>query len=139
MLCVDTGHDTQQCYFAVICLSLHKVYFIEIMREKLKQVSEVVATANDKFFEQYTQVDTLVGIIDKALRKQGMEADAVTIDAPVLDKKIVFLLHDAKAETIDCAIGNVQGDIHSSVVISMDAFNCQYVIDLMTSTFITSH
>ena len=131
--------DTQQYHYAVISLSSPSVYFIEIMREKLKQVSEVVATANDKFFEQYTQVDTLVGIIDKALRAQGMEADAVTIDAPVLDKKIVFLLHDAKAETIDCAIGNAQGDIHRSVIIRIDEFTSQYVIDLMTSTFIATH
>jgi len=84
------------------------------MNEKLKQVSEIIAQANDDFYERNKSIDTLMGIMDKVLRNQGMSADAITIDCPALDKKIVFLLHDAKPETVNIAFGNKAGEIESS-------------------------
>ena len=84
------------------------------MNNKLKQVSEIIAQANDSFYERNSSIDTLMGIMDKVLRNQGMPADAITIDCPALDKKIVFLLHDAKPDTVNIALGNKAGEIESS-------------------------
>lgn len=84
------------------------------MNNKLKNISEIIAQANDSFSDRNTNIDTLMGIMDKALRSQGMPADAITIDCPALDKKIVFLLHDAKPDTVNIAFGNKAGEIASS-------------------------
>ena len=59
------------------------------MKEPLKTVAELVAQANDQFNSQY-QVDTLLGILDKTLRQQGMASDAVTIDCFAQNKKLFY-------------------------------------------------
>ncbi|WP_448247899.1 hypothetical protein [Thalassotalea agariperforans] len=105
------------------------------MKEPLKSVSEVIAQANDKFYEVNNNIDTLVGIIDKALRKQGMNADAVTIDCPALDKKLVFLLHDSKADSVDIAQGNKAGDIFSSASEPLAELTVNKVVAIMNSYF----
>ena len=105
------------------------------MKEPLKSVSEVIAQANDKFSEAHHHIDTLVGIIDKALRKQGLEADAVTIDCPALDKKLVFVLHDSKADSVDIAQGNKAGDIFSSASEPLAQLTVNKVVALMNSYF----
>jgi hypothetical protein len=64
------------------------------MKSKLKKLSEIVAKANDLFYSKFDNIDTLMGIMDKTLRNQGMRADAITIDCIALDKKIVMLIHD---------------------------------------------
>lgn len=106
------------------------------MKPILKQVSEIIAQANDQFYTKHTCVDTLLGIIDKALRNQGLDADAVTVDAPALDKKIVFLLHDSKPSTIDIAFGNKEGNITSSSVVKLDSLTVESALDMMESTFL---
>ncbi len=58
------------------------------MKESLKELSEIVAKANDIFYDRNKNVDTLMGIMDKTLRKQGMNADAITIDCIAVNKKI---------------------------------------------------
>jgi hypothetical protein len=50
------------------------------MKTTLNNLSEIVAKANDLFFNKFDTVDTIMGIMDKTLRKQGMKADAITID-----------------------------------------------------------
>ncbi len=67
------------------------------MKEPLKTVSEIIAQANDEFSAKHN-IDTIVGIIDKKLRLQGMNTDAITIDCLAQDKKIVLLMHDEKPE-----------------------------------------
>lgn len=108
------------------------------MNSKLQQVSEIVAKANDLFYSKYTHIDTLMGIMDKTLRKQGMKADAVTIDCIALDKKLVILIHDDKPDTVDIALGNKQGDIYSSSTQQIATLSTVIFVDIMTDYFITS-
>lgn len=84
------------------------------MTPKLKHLSEIIATANDTFFNLYTNINTSIGIMDKVLRQQGMNSDAVIINCITNSKKIVFLLHDEKPETVDVALGNNDGDVETS-------------------------
>lgn len=113
------------------------------MKEPLKALSEIAAKANDLFFEQYKNVDTLMGIMDKTLRKQGMNADAITIDciafnqAPI-DKKIVILLHDEKPDTLNIALGNKAGDIFSSSTHDRNAFTENSLLAIMVEYFTVS-
>ena len=50
------------------------------MKSTLENLLEIVAKANDLFCSKFDNVDTLMGIMDKKLRNQGMKADAITID-----------------------------------------------------------
>ncbi len=105
------------------------------MNQRLKQFSEIVAKANDLFAAKYQNIDTLMGIMDKVLRKQGMEADAVTLDCISQNKKIVFLLHDVKPAQVEFALGNKDGDIFSSSDIDKDQLTTGYILKIMEENF----
>ena len=105
------------------------------MTNTLKHVSEIVAKANDTFFNKYKKIDTLMGIMDKALRKQGMQADAITIDCVAQNKKIVFLLHDSAPDTVEVALGNKDGDIFSSSKYSLNDISEAAVFNIMVANF----
>ena len=105
------------------------------MNNKLKNIAEIVASANDLFYSKHNNIDTLMGIMDKTLRKQGMKADAVTIDCITLDKKIVILIHDDKADTVDIALGNKNGDIFSSTEYQLSEISIETVVGIMELSF----
>jgi len=107
------------------------------MKSTLKNLSEIVAKANDLFYEKFDNIDTLMGIIDKALRKQGIKADAITIDCVSLDKKIVLLLHDAKPSNVEIALGNKEGDIHSSSEYAISEISEEFILEIIEKNFIT--
>lgn len=107
------------------------------MNKKLNDLSEIVAKANDVFFNIHKAHDTLMGIMDKALRQQGMKADAITIDCVALDKKIVFLLHDEKPDTVDVALGNKDGDIFSSMEYALVDVTEGIVVSILEDNFLT--
>jgi hypothetical protein len=105
------------------------------MKAGLKSLSELVAKANDAFYAKHHKADTVMGIMDKTLRQQGMPADAVTLDCMALDKKVVFLLHDNKPDSVSVAIGNKAGDIHSSFDHDMATLTEATVISLLETHF----
>ena len=107
------------------------------MKEPLNTVAETVATANDKFFELHKNIDTLVGIMDKALRSQGIPADAVTIDCAAADKKVVFLLHDEQPNSVEVAFGNKEGDMSATSKHPLNELTVEKVIELMQQHLIT--
>ena len=106
------------------------------MNNKLQNLSEIVARANDLFSSKF-DIDTLMGIMDKALRKQGMKVDAITIDCITLDKKIVILIHDDKPDTVDIALGNKEGDIYSSSEYVMNELSVSVIFGIMKNNFIS--
>lgn len=106
------------------------------MNSTLKKLSETIAEANDVFDARHENVDTILGIMDQALRKQGINADAVTIDCPPLNKKIVFLMHDDKTDIVDIAFGNKEGDIRSSSEYNLNEISVAKVISIMEDNFL---
>ena len=106
------------------------------MNNKLKQLSEIIAQANDNFYQRNKNINTLMGIMDKTLRQQGMPADAITIDCITLDKKIVFLVHDAKPFTVNVTLGNKAGDIASSSDHELNLLSVTSVLTLLESEFL---
>lgn len=106
------------------------------MKETLSNLSEIVAKANDLFFERHKSIDTLMGIMDKTLRKQGMAADAITVDCLSIDKKIVLLLHDDKPDTVDIALGDKAGAIFSSEQQQLSEMTVERMLALMELNFI---
>lgn len=108
------------------------------MNQKLIELSEKIAQANDAFFIKYQHIGTAIGILDKVLRKQGMNADAVTIDCPSQDKKIVFLLHDNKPKHVTIAFGNKQGDISSSKEMQLAEVTQETIVTTLEQYFLVS-
>lgn len=109
------------------------------MKESLKKISEMVAGANDQFAQLHPGIDTVMGIMDKTLRKQGMPADAVTIDAISLDKKIVILMHDNLPNKVEVALGNKAGDIFSSSQQDTTSLSTENLLTIFTHYFIPQH
>ena len=106
------------------------------MRESLKLLSERIAEANDLFYETNQSIDTVIGIMDKTLRKQGMNADAITIDCIAIDKKIVLVLHDSKPDLVDIALGDKAGDVHSSSEHVLKDVSISQIITMMEENFL---
>jgi hypothetical protein len=106
------------------------------MTPKLSSFAELVATANDQFMDENKLVDVLMGIIDKALRAQGMTADAITLDAVELNKKIVFLLPD-NSNSVEVALGNKAGDIFEKQHYELAKLSVDELVSLMKSYFLS--
>lgn len=106
------------------------------MKPTLKLVSEMIAQANDLFTEKHTSIDTVIGIMDKVLRQQGMNADAISVDCIPKNKKIVFLLHDEKADQVDIAFGNKAGDISSTLQAPLNTLKVADITEYMENYFI---
>ncbi len=106
------------------------------MKDTLKNLSEVVAKANDLFYSKYKNLDPIMGIIDKALRNQGIKADAISIDCITLDKKIIILIHDDKPGTAGIALGDKDGNIHSSCEYAISEISEAFIMGIMEENFI---
>jgi hypothetical protein len=98
------------------------------MKSKLKNLSAIVASANDSFQSKF----------NKALRNQGMKADAITIDCIAQDKRIVILIHDDKPDLVDIALGNKEGDIYSSSEYEINKISEAVIVEMMEVNFISS-
>ncbi len=105
------------------------------MNSKLKNLSEIIAKANDLFGNKYDNIGTLMGIMDKALRNQGVNADAITIDCVAQNKKIVMLLHDDKPDVVNIALGNKDGDIFSSSEYPLATLSEAVIAEIMEKNF----
>ena len=105
------------------------------MNSKLQDLSEIVAGANDLFYSKVEHIDTLMGLMDKTLRNKGINADAITIDCVPLDKKIVILLHDDTPDVVSIALGNKEGDIHSSSEYELVDITETVIMEIMEANF----
>ena len=106
------------------------------MKATLKTVSEMIAEANDLFTDKHQSIDTVIGIMDKVLRQQGMNTDAISVDCIPLNKKIIFLLHDAKPQQVDIAFGNKAGKISSALQVSLATLKTTEIVEYMENYFI---
>lgn len=108
------------------------------MTPTLKNLSEIVARANDALYDHDKNVSTVMGIMDQNLRKQGVAADAITIDCLALDKKIVIFIRDDRPDSVDVALGNKAGDIHSCVTYPTEQITEAFMLQLMQDSFVRS-
>ena len=88
------------------------------------------------FYSKFDNIDTLMGIMDKTLRNQGMKADAITIDCIALDKKIVILIHDDKPDIVNITLGNKEGNIYSSSEYELVKISEAVIVGIMEVNFI---
>ena len=103
------------------------------MNSTLKHLAEILAKANDLFTIEQPTLKTTLGIMDKALRKQGINADAITLDCLALNKKIIVLLHDDKPNLVSIARGNKDGDIHGSSEHALKEITVESMLKILQS------
>lgn len=84
------------------------------MTEHYKKVSEWVAKAGDTFMAAHPNSGLLMGVIDKQLRSQGIPANAVSIEIPAKNIKILVVVFDFINADIEFHIGNKSGDVYST-------------------------
>jgi hypothetical protein len=107
------------------------------MNNNLKIMSDIFAKASDLFYNKFDNVDTLMGLMDKNLRNQGMKADAITIDCISQNKKIVALIYDEKPDVVKIALGNKEGDIYSSSDYVLNELSEAVILGIMETNFIS--
>lgn len=80
------------------------------MKPNTQKLYELVVEANDIFVAKNSQVDTSVGLMNSALRKKGINADAITVDAILSKNRLIFILLDTDTTTVGIGLGNIVKD-----------------------------
>jgi hypothetical protein len=73
------------------------------MNPNIEQLLTLIAKANDTFMDQYKQISTTVGILEKAL--QG--SNAVTVDNIVIGQKLMFIILDQAPHIVGVGVGKI--------------------------------
>lgn len=84
------------------------------MKSRFKQLSEWSAQAADSYMDNHKDISLMMGLIDQSLRKQGVQADAISIESIQLNVKILIIVHDHPDQNIEFVLGNRNGDINAS-------------------------
>ena len=100
------------------------------MTDRFKQISEWVAKAADAFMAQNSD-SILMGLIDKQLREQGLQADAISIEIVKRNIKILILVPDNINHSIEGLVGNKEGDEYSSFKEPFDALSEERFLDIL--------
>lgn len=80
------------------------------MKPNTQKLYELVIEGNDLFVDVTSGINTSVGLMDKALRKKGINADAVTVDAIQSKNRLIFVLLDTDTSTVGIGLGNILKD-----------------------------
>lgn len=105
------------------------------MTERFKRVSEWVAQAGDTYITQNENSGLTMGVIDQFLRKQGLSADAVSLEIAKKNIKLVILIPDELDHPIEIISGNKQGDVYSSFQESMKNLSEQRFLEILRAEF----
>lgn len=79
------------------------------MKPNTQTLYELIVQGND-LFTQTSAVNTSVGLMDKALRNKGINADAVMVDEITSKNRLIFVLLDADTDTVGIGLGNIIED-----------------------------
>lgn len=80
------------------------------MKPNTQKIYELTAQATDIFNKSHGHISTSVGLMNKALRDKGIEADAVMVDAIVSKNRLIFVLLDADPSIVGIGLGNIIED-----------------------------
>ncbi|MFT6153253.1 MAG: hypothetical protein ACJA0E_000095 [Bermanella sp.] len=70
-----------------------------MINEALKTLSEIATEAHTKIQQDFANIDPIVGV-SRNMRKNGVPADAMTIDCLKTNKRIIIILHDLQPDII---------------------------------------
>jgi len=105
-----------------------------MMKKNTQKLYELTVEANDLFIEKAPSVSTSVGLMDKALRKKGIPADAVTVDAIVSKNRLIFILLDSDTSTVGIGLGNIaQDQINLVEQIALSSLSAKTIADKLVT------
>lgn len=108
-----------------------------MMKENTQKLYELTVEANDIFIEKSPSISTSVGLMDKVLRKKGINADAVTVDAIVSKNRLIFILLDSDTSTVGIGLGNIaQDQINLVEQIALSSLSAKTIADKLV-TYLT--
>ena len=96
------------------------------MKSNIEKLLSITVQANELFMQRFATLSTTVGLLDKALRKQGNNSEAVTIDSAKLGKKLMFIILDEQPNIVGVGVGKIGTDDFS--------FLGQYNFEQVTQT-----
>ncbi len=70
------------------------------MKPNTQKLYELTVNANETFINANGQIHTSVGLMDKALRKKGIKADAVTVDNVLSKIRVILVILDANTKSL---------------------------------------
>ncbi len=100
------------------------------MNNRFKQISEWVAKAADAFMAQNSD-SILMGLVNKKLREQGIQADAISIEIVKRNIKILILVPDDTNHSIEGLVGNKEGNEYSSFKEPFDALSEERFLEIL--------
>lgn len=65
----------------------------------LLSLSDIASQAHEKIQQDFEDINPVIGVI-QGMRKEGIPADAITIDCLVSNKRILVILHDNHPDII---------------------------------------
>lgn len=77
------------------------------MKNNIEQLLNIAVQANERFMQRFISLSTTVGLLDKALRKQGNNSEAITIDNAKLGKKLMFIILDEQPDIVGVGVGKI--------------------------------
>lgn len=101
------------------------------MKSRFKQLSEWSAQAADSYMDQHKDISLMMGLIDQSLRKQGVQADAISIESVQLNIKILIIVHDQTEQDIEFILGNRNGDINASNQVPFEGLSSEKILDYL--------
>lgn len=102
------------------------------MKPNTQKLYEITVQANDLFIQKNTGISTSVGLMDKALRNKGINADAVTVDAIASKNRLIFVLLDTNTEAVGIGLGNiVEDNINLVDEIALNVLNPKMATELL--------
>ncbi|WP_286238766.1 hypothetical protein [Neptuniibacter halophilus] len=70
-----------------------------MVNQRLEQIWQRASEAHAAIQNAYSEMEPRVGV-SQSMRSQGIPADAMTIDNPKNQRRIILILHDQQPETI---------------------------------------
>lgn len=75
----------------------------------LKELSELATQAHTRIQQDFAHIDPIVGV-SRSMRKNGVPADAMTIDCLKSKKRIIIILHDLEPDILHYQLSFIDKD-----------------------------
>lgn len=80
------------------------------MKKTTQKLYELTINANDTFIQENSGIHTSIGLMDKALRNKGLNAEAITVDNISSKKRVILALLDDNPNVVGVGVGNIDQD-----------------------------
>ena len=80
------------------------------MKSHTQKLYELTIEADEVFINKHQHISTSVGLMDKALRKKGIEAEAVTVDLISSTIRVILVILDHNPSLVGVGVGSTAAD-----------------------------